>query len=308
MHQFEPLADELERLAEPLLERRMQFLVDRPAHLVELGGIVRLDGGQPSLDGQFQALEALVEAERKAVQVAGKRFEAFGLQGAELGDLGGHRLAEQVGRLGAFLAVTKSLLGILAPVARQFLAQFALEAIEPLLLRRLQRAQGGLVVAPPPAAQQQDYLQQDDDDDAGEQHQGDGLAHVSAQRKIDAAGPGLVVGLAFLVGPDLGRQQEDALGRHLALLDQPALDDLRATQRQLADILVAGRLVGQHQLLHFRHRQILLHADHVARLGKLRFLVGPLQIDRVFGGIDLDRVERDALAALLQLLLQLLAP
>src|SRR5262249_10519238 len=48
-----------ERLAEPLLERALQFLVDRLAHLVELAGVFLLKVLEPRIDGATQRLEPL---------------------------------------------------------------------------------------------------------------------------------------------------------------------------------------------------------------------------------------------------------
>ncbi|CDN43796.1 hypothetical protein BN871_DO_00110 [Paenibacillus sp. P22] len=42
MHELQPVADELERFAQPLLQRRMQLLVDSGAHLLQLAVVVLL--------------------------------------------------------------------------------------------------------------------------------------------------------------------------------------------------------------------------------------------------------------------------
>jgi len=62
VHLFQALADETKGLAQSLLKRRMEFLIDRLAHFLELARVIRLDGDQPRLDGLSQLLETLVVA------------------------------------------------------------------------------------------------------------------------------------------------------------------------------------------------------------------------------------------------------
>ena len=50
MHLFEPLAHQLERFAEPLLECALQFLVNGCAHLVDLLRVVLLELFQTQID------------------------------------------------------------------------------------------------------------------------------------------------------------------------------------------------------------------------------------------------------------------
>ena len=70
MHLLQPVGDLLEALAQALLERRVQLLVHRGAHLLELLLVVGLDRGQPRLDGTAHLAHALVVGQ-------GQRGEAF---------------------------------------------------------------------------------------------------------------------------------------------------------------------------------------------------------------------------------------
>ena len=149
MDLFKTIADQLEGLAQALLECRVQFLVDRTPHVFQFAGVIGLDCGQPGFDGNFEMLKALVETQRNPAQFAGKGIQPLGLQRAELSDLRRHRPAEQIGRLRPLLAVTKRFFRILAAPARQFLTQLTLQPGQPLLLRLAQRQQCLTVIAPP---------------------------------------------------------------------------------------------------------------------------------------------------------------
>ena len=70
MHLLEALGDEPERLAEALVERRLQLLVDGRAHLLELLGVVGAQHVEALLDGRAHGLEALVGAASSALASA----------------------------------------------------------------------------------------------------------------------------------------------------------------------------------------------------------------------------------------------
>ena len=58
VHLLEPIAHELQRLPEAFLQRALELLVDRLAHLIELELVVLLEAIEPLL----QRLAKLVEA------------------------------------------------------------------------------------------------------------------------------------------------------------------------------------------------------------------------------------------------------
>ena len=62
MHLLEPFADQLERLAEALLQRGVQFFIDRAAHFFKLGGVVQLNRGQALVERHAQLLGILLRA------------------------------------------------------------------------------------------------------------------------------------------------------------------------------------------------------------------------------------------------------
>ncbi len=84
---LQPVADQLEGLAEPALQRALELLVDRVAHLLELAGVVGLDLGQLRLDGRAQAVELLLVAFGQAPQLGRKAVHLLLGQGDKFRDL-----------------------------------------------------------------------------------------------------------------------------------------------------------------------------------------------------------------------------
>jgi hypothetical protein len=76
MDLLQAIADQLERFAQTLLQRRMQLLVDRPPHLFQLVGVVGLDGRQPPLDGSVSGVRNARRARAKNGSARGRRLPA----------------------------------------------------------------------------------------------------------------------------------------------------------------------------------------------------------------------------------------
>ena len=74
VHLLEPVADQLERFAQALLQRGVEFFVHRAAHFFELGSVVRLDTGQPLVQGAAQLLGRLVVVLVQTLQLLGQRL------------------------------------------------------------------------------------------------------------------------------------------------------------------------------------------------------------------------------------------
>ena len=166
VHQFQPLADQLERIAEALLQRRVQLLVHRLAHLFQLAGVVGLYRAEARFDRYAQLLEALFVALRQARQLLGKRFKLLPLQGTELSDLRRQGLGQPIQRLRLLLAVAaSSVCRFLAP-ACQFLPQLALQALESAFQSAKTRFQR--IVLAPGSLQQEKLQRQNNQPDRGQ--------------------------------------------------------------------------------------------------------------------------------------------
>ena len=75
MHLLQPLADGPERLAQARLERRLQPLVHRGPHPVELRGVVGLQRGQAVLDGLPERLHASLGRIGPGAELGGERLQ-----------------------------------------------------------------------------------------------------------------------------------------------------------------------------------------------------------------------------------------
>ena len=181
LHGFEPFADQLERFAQTLFERRMQLLVDRAAHLVELFRVVglqladflferRADLGQAPLVGLGQLADTQLLLLAKPHQGLRKTVDLIVLLGRNARHLRGQRLLEvgqmrrQLGALG---------LGAL----RNGVAQFALGALLAAVERiEAQFGLGGTAVVAP--AHQQHDLQNEHDREGDQDEDGQGIGHA----------------------------------------------------------------------------------------------------------------------------------
>ena len=99
MQLFESVRDQLEGFAKPLLQRRMQLLVDGLAHLFELCRVIRLDRRQSRFNRQPQSFDARIEALCQPGQVVPKGFKLLRLQRTQLTDLPCQCLAKALQRL-----------------------------------------------------------------------------------------------------------------------------------------------------------------------------------------------------------------
>ena len=80
MHLLQAVTHQLERFAQALLQRGMQFFIDRAAHLFKLGRVVGLDGGQPLIERATQLFGGLVAVLIESLQLLRQRL----LQGVEV--------------------------------------------------------------------------------------------------------------------------------------------------------------------------------------------------------------------------------
>ena len=101
---FQAFADLLEGLAEPLLERALEFLVHGLPHLVELLGVVFLEALEPGFDGHTQLIELLLVGFGQLVQPGGEDVELGLLELAHLADVGHQRFVEVLELRAHFLA------------------------------------------------------------------------------------------------------------------------------------------------------------------------------------------------------------
>ena len=65
MHLVQPVGDLLERLAQPLVECRLQLLVDGRPHLIQLLRVLAAQDVEPLLDGRTHRFEALLVRSRE---------------------------------------------------------------------------------------------------------------------------------------------------------------------------------------------------------------------------------------------------
>ena len=98
MHLLEPLAHHLERLGEALLQRGVEFLVHRLAHLLQLGGVVLLQLLQLALQGPAhlgeRALVGLGERDEALVERVAETLERRTLLLAAVAAVVAHALPE----------------------------------------------------------------------------------------------------------------------------------------------------------------------------------------------------------------------
>ena len=140
VHLLEPVGDELERRAQPLLERRVQFFVDGRPDVLELLRVVAAQKLQPLLDGRPHGLKPRLVG-------LSQRREPLVLQLSDRPEQGLHLLREPGHGRGKLAAPELCLLRGFGPCLRELGAKLALQ---PLVLRadRIEAAR----VSPPPAA------------------------------------------------------------------------------------------------------------------------------------------------------------
>jgi hypothetical protein len=92
VHLLETIADQPERIAQPLLEGRVQLFVHGLADFLELSRVVALQQRQACLERQAQAFETLLVAVRQPRQLLREGFELLRLQFAEPAEFAGKRL------------------------------------------------------------------------------------------------------------------------------------------------------------------------------------------------------------------------
>ena len=74
MHLIQPVGNLLEAFAQSLLQRGVEFFVDRGTNLLELPFVVRLYGHQPLFDGVANLTHALIIGLRQGPQLIAQRF------------------------------------------------------------------------------------------------------------------------------------------------------------------------------------------------------------------------------------------
>jgi len=127
VHLVEAIGDLLERLAEALLEGRLQLLVDGRAHLLELPRVVGAQRFQVLRHARADGLEPLLVRHRERREAIAELLQLLALDAAHAGQLLGHRLAE-LREPGRELAPGDLRAGrLLLPRDRKILSQVALE-------------------------------------------------------------------------------------------------------------------------------------------------------------------------------------
>ena len=147
VHALEAIAHQLERFAQAFLERALQFLVDRRAHLVDLLRVVFLQLFQAQIDDRAQAFEPRFVRLRQLAGLLRNRLELAFQDGADFADRLQVRLAQFLQRAAQFFALRFRRMGRFLAVARRLLAigslgSFlrAMELLETLVIvRRLGR-------------------------------------------------------------------------------------------------------------------------------------------------------------------------
>jgi hypothetical protein len=99
VHLLQPVRDDLEGLAETLIERGLQLFVDRCAHLVELRRVVVPERVEPLFDGHAHRLEALFVGQREDRQLLTESLQLPLLQSRRVGELLLRHRAEAADRL-----------------------------------------------------------------------------------------------------------------------------------------------------------------------------------------------------------------
>jgi hypothetical protein len=88
MHLLEPVTDQLERFAKALLERGVQFFVDRPAHLFQFAALSACIAPSRASTASRNCSKRCSLLFVRSRQVLAKGLELLRLQLAELGHLG----------------------------------------------------------------------------------------------------------------------------------------------------------------------------------------------------------------------------
>ena len=104
MHLLQPVGNDLERLAQPLLERRLQLLVDRRAHLFQLGGVVHAQRIEALFDCGAHGVQALLVGQRELGQLLAEALQLPLLQSGHVGELRLRGFAELADRTADFVA------------------------------------------------------------------------------------------------------------------------------------------------------------------------------------------------------------
>jgi len=144
MHLLEPVADELERLAEAGLERALQLLLDRGPHLVELGLVALLQGAQLALQRGAHLAQVQLDRTRQVGELLlHARGEVLQLLRAFLAIEASGRL-RQLGQARDLLAEARQLLGLQSTQSRHLLHQSGLQLAQARPGLHAQAGSGGL--------------------------------------------------------------------------------------------------------------------------------------------------------------------
>ena len=191
VHLLQAVRHHLERFTEALLERGLQLLVDRRAHLLELGGVVGAQRVQALLDRDAHGVEALLVRLREFGQLFAEALQLPVLNVGHVGQLllrafpefqdrAAHFVAQACGRIGVLLARIREVLPDIGFHARHLRTQGVAAGTR---VGGIASRGARFVVAGPAEcgnAQQPDDAQHQDDDQQHQQDDRENFRHRAA--------------------------------------------------------------------------------------------------------------------------------
>jgi hypothetical protein len=188
VHLLQPVGHDLERFAEALLERRLEFLVDRRPHLLEFGRIVDAQCIQPLFDRDAHCVQALLVRQRELGQLFAETLKLPLLQSGHVGQLLLGRFAKLADCAAHFVAQSRGRVGLLCtrvgevlPDVRFHVRDLCAQGIDPRA--RFGRITGCVVARPAQRgkARQPDDSQHKEYDHCHEKDDWNRFCHCSRQ-------------------------------------------------------------------------------------------------------------------------------
>lgn len=142
MHELQPVADQLERFAQPLLQRRMQLLVDRGAHLLQLAVVVLLQMPELLLHGAAHHLKLRFVHAGQLRETLGEAVQQMLLLQRHVVHVAHERAVHGVHGSRQLLAVLARGCGGLLPALRRMLRRVAADVVR---IRSSSRSSDGSV-------------------------------------------------------------------------------------------------------------------------------------------------------------------
>ena len=141
MHLLEAVRDQLEGLTQTMLEGGVQALIDRLAHLFELGGVLALQLTQLGLEGVADLGEPRLVGLGELGELRGEAVDLAILHGGDPRHLRREGLAEIIEAARELGALRAADFAEVAPHAPNLIAQLAAAAVDRLERRRVRHRQ-----------------------------------------------------------------------------------------------------------------------------------------------------------------------